>query len=602
MRCLIIILLRLEFIFLLGAGLVACDFKASKHPSVLIIAVENLNSDDFTCDSIEPEYEDGVGLLCQDGVRFTHAFTPSTLSQASLGSILTGQYPKSLGLRHNGQHYLTENVYTVAELALEQGYRSSFFSGGAPVWRKSGLDQGFEFFEDNLSINHKSLYRPIERNVDYFLKWLEDVADSQPFFSMIYAADLQYSLNATVDQFGKERAISRESQLKEINESLIHLFSELKLKKRWDNTYIIITGLNGVNRLHMDSELAPLNLYSENTQVFLMIKPAHRARDSGQFWTIDANVTLVDLGATLYDILGEPEQIRSGDSYLDVSSLKEALHKPTVTWKRDRVILVESAWADWREIGQIRYSIRQNQFLYIHDLRPKLFNTLVDRAEQVPLNMNENFNKHAMKAITAFVQFNQLPAWEDLTAGIEAKIRIAQKINRSEYDESLKMQLHKLIRKYPWDKQLVGWMASIALSAKDWGGLLKLAEEHLEPIWEYVARRNRGESVTLRGHECMRLLLSGKALTSANCNDLELTTFSQWQKANSSQTKQQLEGAFIREYLKNQMASEISEANFGSGLIWDTALSIPRGPRAIELILNLPEYKGIKRAVEEKIK
>src|SRR5690606_14635205 len=102
------------------------------------------------------------------------------------------------------------------------------------------------------------------------------------FFSVFYVADLQFPRTTTFDQLGKERAANRESQLKEVNEALVNLFANLKANRQWDNTYVMVVGLNGTTRLHAEDELGATNLYSENTQVLMMIKPAHRARDQGQ--------------------------------------------------------------------------------------------------------------------------------------------------------------------------------------------------------------------------------------------------------------------------------------------------------------------------------
>ncbi|MEQ1664827.1 MAG: sulfatase-like hydrolase/transferase, partial [Bdellovibrionales bacterium] len=84
-----------------------CSWQTPRGPSILVIAIESLGADSFYCGKPDSEFADGLGLLCADGVRFTHAYTPSTMSQAAMASVFTGMYPKDTGVRHNGSQYLS---------------------------------------------------------------------------------------------------------------------------------------------------------------------------------------------------------------------------------------------------------------------------------------------------------------------------------------------------------------------------------------------------------------------------------------------------------------------------------------------------------------
>src|ERR1700722_6704476 len=82
-----------------GTSLVAlfCIFVTGCGPSlprgegsILIVAISNFRADDLGCglsgDSITPQLD----LICQESIRFTHAYTPSTLGVPALASIFTG--------------------------------------------------------------------------------------------------------------------------------------------------------------------------------------------------------------------------------------------------------------------------------------------------------------------------------------------------------------------------------------------------------------------------------------------------------------------------------------------------------------------------------
>ena len=67
---------------------------------MLVIAVDELTATDVIC-SQDDSPRSGFQLLCNESVRFTHAFTPSTLTVPALASLLTGHYPIQHRVRHN---------------------------------------------------------------------------------------------------------------------------------------------------------------------------------------------------------------------------------------------------------------------------------------------------------------------------------------------------------------------------------------------------------------------------------------------------------------------------------------------------------------------
>ncbi|MCB0350268.1 MAG: sulfatase-like hydrolase/transferase [Bdellovibrionales bacterium] len=594
-------LIQILFVF----ALAGCSWSASKTPSILIIAVEGLSSEAFYCGGTDTEFSEGLGVLCTDGVRFTHAFAPSTLSQSTLASMFTGLYPQDTGVLHNGSHYLSEKFVTVPEVAFSLGYRTSFFSGGPPIWRKSGIDQGFELFEDNLSISREELYRPVDKNFELFLKWQKDTANGKPFFSVIFLPDLQFVMKSTIDNRGQERAQGFDGQLREINESFAELVVNLKKEQLWDNTYIILTGLNGKTMPSRFAEINTTNLHSDGAQILLIIKPAQKARDAGLDWAIDANVSLTDVGATLFDILGSPENITSKDSQLDVSSLRKSLIKPQVNWKRDRYIVNQSAWAEWREVGGVRYAVRHNNMLYINDESPLLYNSLTDRYETQPMQQNDGLIRQSAEVIRKYLESRNMERWTGISPQVIERIKIqSDMMNAAIPRENIKLRLSHLIKKRAWDKQLVGWLARFALDDNDWPLLEKLGIENLNPTWVYVAKRNQGIDLLPPSDFCWKWLDKRTSLSrnTSACSDQEFMAFAEWTKETNPQKKSQFEEKFFRISNYLEIDYEIATINFQNALPWDTDISIPAEPRLTELASTLPEYKGFRQVMDSRLR
>jgi hypothetical protein len=584
-------------------GVIAgCSWQASRQPSILVIAVEGLHSEAFVCDESDPELLEGLGLLCQDGVRFTHAYSPSVMSQATLASILTGLYPIHTKVQHNGPNFLSEKFVTVAEAAVEKQYRTAFFSGGPPIWRKAGLDQGFELFEDNVVVKPGELFRPVQRNFELFKNWLEDSVGPSPFLSFIFLPDLQFAYRVTTNDLGQERAKTYESQLREISESLASLASFMRSKKRWDNTNVVIVGLNGRTRSSRESEALGTNLFSENTQVLLMIKPARKVRDDGLGWTIDANVSLVDLGFTIFDWLGESAQAPIMSRHLEVTSLASVLNRPQVVWSRDRFILSETAWASWRGIGDMRYAARQGSLFYIHDIKPMVFNVLVDQFELQKIQYNEPTVRQVVAEMRQTLQAIEAQPFEPIVASITQKIRLTSTFpgTLSGRDE-MKSRLAMLIKQRPWDKQLVGWLAHAFIADQDWADLQTLGERHINPVWKYVAKRKLGQNPDLPVDSCWQML-SKRPQAQKNCQDSEFVAFASWILAGADDQKRTKEEKFLREFIKAEVEEEIAWRNLQNGLLWDTRVDIPAEPRLTRLALELPEYRQAKSLVDQRVK
>jgi hypothetical protein len=128
-------------------------------------------------------------------------------------------------------------------------------------------------------------------------------------------------------------------------------------------------------------------------------KPIQKIRDQAMHWTIDANVSLTDIGVTVFDIISNyyPQS-----SYPLVASLKESLFSPKTTWDTNRFIISQSGWDPIDFSPRTRLSIRQNQFVYIHDFVPKAFNTLTDRLEMFTQKPEEVFSASKLDVVKGF--------------------------------------------------------------------------------------------------------------------------------------------------------------------------------------------------------
>lgn len=571
-------------------ALTGCRWDNPSTPSVLIVAVESLGFASLPCRTSETADPSQMGsqILCEEAIRFTHAYTPSVMSQAALTSILTARYPMEHGVRHNGDQFLANRFETAAELAVHRHFATSFFSGGPPIWRKSGLNQGFEIFDDNVQVDWHESHRPVMETFKLFLNWLEIEAKGEPFFSVIYVPDLQFPRTPTMDESGNPRELSLESQITAVDSAVRYLIQQLKRDGRWDNTYFVLTGLNGTPIESAKNEIKSTSLHSGNTQVTLFVKPAHKKRDAGINWKIDNSVSLVDLGATLFDILGSG--LIAHDTALPAISLKSVLDGADFSANKDRLILSESAWPDWHKFGDVRYALRSGQFLLFYDHPMQVFNTLTDPFEQNPLSDEDARVHEFRRQAIAFFHDRGIHQWSTLNSALLEKFELAGMLwGSNKASPSISNNIQKLAH----DLQSNGWIASYLISKKQWPQLLKLAQKIHNHSWEYVAQRNLGHRAFWPADKCLSFVRMRydllQQLFAKECDDELLGFLLAWMSAPDEPHRERARERFLREYYAFRMDTELARLNYLNGLSWDMSDENPKEPARADLVLNLPE-------------
>lgn len=589
----------IAIVLLLAASLVQTSCQPTSSPSVLVIAVDDLSVLDILCnEEMTNANRSGFEILCKESVRFTHAFNPSVLAVPTLSSILTGVYPFQHRVRNNGQPGLDPQFTTVAEVALTKNYRTAFFSGGPPVWRKSGLNQGFELFDDNIIPTRQTLYRPFSSSTKSLMQWLRQDVGHSSFFAMMYVPDLIFTNTVTLNEFGETRNLSHESQLDELDSNLFQLFSDLKASHRWNSTTLVVVGLNGHTSDDRPGELTPLNLHSENTQVALFVKPAQKVRDEALQWKIDRNVSLVDLGQSLFELVGAESNPNKPVGIFPVFSLKQLVQRNQMEWPENRLILMESDWAQWRGFSNRRSAVLSNHTLLIYDKEPQFFNTLTDRLETNPLRgseMSPDERNQILAALDAVEGEPWLGLDKDLfkkyTPGFYRWLRLDQKA-------PLLRDLKARVNGKNVDPDTLRWAALLAFELKDWSSLKTLGLKSEQPFWQFVADRNGAAGTVTHFNmfqdACLRLLEVPK-LDSADikkCDNSLFLDFIDWQRAdllNLSRDTQRRR--FERAYLNYLVDQNIKEGNLATTLIWDTSTKNQLGPELVDLVLSLPEYQ-----------
>ncbi|MBX2988504.1 MAG: sulfatase-like hydrolase/transferase [Bdellovibrionaceae bacterium] len=580
---------RRLWILLFIAGLLQVACEAKRPPSVLIVAVDSLPFHASLCTGDGEEEHSGFRTLCNESIRFTHAMTTSPLSVPALTSIMTGLYPFQHEVRANGGPGLSPHFRTFAESALGRGYRTSFFSGGAPLWRRTGLHQGFEIFDDNLNISAGRLFRPFSESRRLFENWLFQEVEDRAFVSVIYVPDLNFTDTVTETNNGEIRSLSYDSQLEELDETLGELFGVLKKSNRWNDTFISVVGLNGREISPRSGEIEPLLLNSENTQVSLFMKATNKPRDEAMKWTIDRNVTLADLGRTFFEITGGSFPATTHDSF-PVHSLKAGLLGKRPDWPVNRPLLIESAWSQWQGVGGVRAAVLRDYTLLLNDQTPLAYNTLTDRLETSPSPPSA-----ADQDLLAAMKSAGYRPWEKPDASFRAIFQIpALNWLSPARAPAWHRQLVSLSEKSDADPRVLRWAAQSSLEQKDWQNLARIGKQMRSPLWTAVAERNLGKKAALND-SCLNLI-GRKSPTNEQtkaCNDELFLSLYAWVRADQENDpgKEAARRRFLKSWEISQQDLRILKGNAGLGLIWLPSAAESVLPNRTSLALALPEMR-----------
>jgi len=118
--------------------------------NVLLITLDATRADHLGCYGGRSARTPVIDGLAEAGALFEQAYAAAVTTLPSHASILTGLLPPVHGIRADGSVRLRPAVETLAEVIRSSGYRTGAVVGASVLDSLSGLDQGFEAYDDAL--------------------------------------------------------------------------------------------------------------------------------------------------------------------------------------------------------------------------------------------------------------------------------------------------------------------------------------------------------------------------------------------------------------------------------------------------------------------
>lgn len=301
---------------------------ACNRPDVVFLTVDTLRVDHvgaFSPDS--PALTPHMDALAADGVAYTQAYSPISVTGPAFCTVHTGMLPGTHGVTMNvfrGGSTLKPGVKTLAERLEDKGYRRGAFVSAFTLRHKLGLVQGFERYDQP-----KGNRREGRKTVDRMLSWVEEEAGwLRPRFLWWHTYDPHGPLtpwgedptpgqwrqdDAELAHLPKYQRIGKVTEpgfyatryaraVEHTDDQIGRIVAWLKEEGRYDNALIVLTADHG--ETFTERELwfdHGTTAHEEQLHVPLIVKYP-RGRGAGT--RVDALVGLHDLVPTVGEVVG----------------------------------------------------------------------------------------------------------------------------------------------------------------------------------------------------------------------------------------------------------------------------------------------------------
>ena len=324
-------------ILALSALLLAACAESEPPPHVVLVIVDTLRADALGCHGHEAANTPAIDAFAAESVQFTDAVSSSGWTLPSVGSLLTGVWPRL----HKATGKLTllrpisPDVPTAAELLVDEGYTTLGFANAAFLSPLLGLDRGFDVFD------HKHAYNQDVRRADQTVKDAIAALDKRdgdaPVFLLVHLFDSHLDYDPLPDDLARAtegltgpapplslrgckelaqdeppseeiqtwvRAVY-DAEVAAVDRAFARLRADLEARGIWDDAVVVLTADHGEEFWDHGGFEHGHTLFSELIHVPLIVKAPHSVGLEPRL--VDAQVRVLDTLPTVFELCDLPD-------------------------------------------------------------------------------------------------------------------------------------------------------------------------------------------------------------------------------------------------------------------------------------------------------
>jgi arylsulfatase A-like enzyme len=320
-----------------------------------------------------------IDRLAEEGVLFEQAASPAPLTLPAHGSLFTGRFPPSHGVRGNGGFFTDADHVTLAEVLRDRGFETGAFVGAYVLDATWGLNQGFSTYDDGFEPADKwrgigNLRRPADRVVDAALDWL-GTASAARFFAWVHF----YDPHAPYDPPEPYRTMHADSpyvgEIGFMDAQIGRLLRFFDDRGLLDRTIVVVIGDHGESLGDHDEQTHGFFVYESAIRVPFIIRTPHAALRGRR---ISDPVRTVDVMPTVLRLLQLPEPPATEGTSLIPLMTGAATRLGLGGYSEALLPRHAFGWSDLR-------SFRSGRYKLIAAPRPELYDLAVDPQETTNL-------------------------------------------------------------------------------------------------------------------------------------------------------------------------------------------------------------------------
>jgi arylsulfatase A-like enzyme len=301
-----------------------CENGTERPPNVLLVVVDTLRKDHLGCYGYSRDTSPNIDRLAEVAVRYDSAIAQAPWTTASLGSLLTSQYPSAIGIKDD-RSILDDDWVLLSEVLRDNGYTTGAVVSHTYCSSRWNFSQGFDYFEEGEIYNQKSS-PGVTRDALLFLKRHQD----GPFFLFLHYFDphdaylvhpgFDFSTGRPYDgpvrgrlNAGTLRALPPDLRAEDVAEIVRRYDSEIAFTDKYigrvlqllrqlelfDDALIIVTADHGEEFKDHGGLRHGHTLYQEQINVPLIVKyPGHGGG------VVRDTVALLDIYPTVLEVVG----------------------------------------------------------------------------------------------------------------------------------------------------------------------------------------------------------------------------------------------------------------------------------------------------------
>ena len=385
-------------LFITGA-LFSCSYFGSdteKISRVVLISIDTCRADYLSCYGYPLKTTPNIDAVADEGFLFRNVISPIPSTLPAHCTMLTGTIPPYHGVHDNIEYQLAESNVTLAEILSQKGLTTGGIISSAVLDTNSGINQGFNNYDDKLENPHIVPGVPHaeqrgKETTQKALKWL-DKYKNEDFFLFLHYYDPHYNYEPPesfafkfmdLDIPHSEQVASNYApgyyknqlslyagEIAYTDHCIGQVIKRLKELKLYDSTLIIITGDHGEMLWEHGEPAHTYFIYQPAIKVPMIFKLPGKNKSK----KIETIVGLVDIVPTVCKLLDAeiPEQVHGKDL--------SGHFRRNITNGPDRMLFCESLTAT-KFTGNSLLGVASNRWKYIQTTRPELYDLTEDPHE-----------------------------------------------------------------------------------------------------------------------------------------------------------------------------------------------------------------------------